>query len=215
EILVYRIQEFSEVMADACLRDSEGRFLFLSIYGRDHALLQFLSALELPATQGGVDIFHLVDECGEASPVHVGGTDRLTKSSVHLPKANLFGPMSHMWVYHKAIEEPDFANRHAWVLVPGADDETQRKLQDKAWAMVQRLSPVPLLDHWRERVMAEAFKSGLVKPLDDQVAPPLGPIRGMRISLGQGFADRLSQWVESGALTLEAERVNDEEGVAA
>ncbi|HET9645424.1 MAG TPA: hypothetical protein VFP68_19175, partial [Burkholderiaceae bacterium] len=204
-----------EVMADACLRDSEGHFLFLSIYGRDHALLQFLSALELPVSQRGVDIFHLVDECGEASPVHVGGTDRLTKISAHLPKANLFGPMSHMWVYHAAIEKPDFANRHAWVLVPGADDEALRVLQDKAWAMVQRLSPVPLLDHWRERVMTEAFGSGLVKPVDDAVFPPLGPIRGMRISLGQGFANQLSQWVASGALTLQAEHVIDKEGVAA
>lgn len=199
---MYRIQEFSEVMADACLRDSEGRFLFLSIYGRDNALLQFLSAMELPGTQRGVDIFHLVDDNGQASPVHVGGTDRLTKVSVRLPKGNLFGPMSHMWVFHSAIQEPDFANRHAWVLVPGTDDASMQLLQDKAWAMMQRLSPVPLLAHWRERVMAEAAQAGLVRPVDDPAVPPLGAVRGIRIGLGQGFAERLSQLVASGVLTL-------------
>jgi hypothetical protein len=203
EITVYRIQEFSEVMADACLRDSEGRFLFLSIYGRDNALLHFLSALELPASQQGVDIFHLVDDKGgQAAAVHVGGTDRLAKRSVKLPKANLFGPMSHMWIFHSALEEPDFANRHAWVMVDGDGEEAMRRLQDKAWAMVQRLSPVPLLDHWRECVMSEARMLGLVKPVDDPATPPLGPVRAMRIALGQDFGLRLGRMVAAGRLTL-------------
>lgn len=44
---LYQIEEFSDIWADACLRDSEGRLMFLSVYGRDGVLMQMLAAFEL------------------------------------------------------------------------------------------------------------------------------------------------------------------------
>ena len=48
---LYQIEEFSDIWADACLRDSEGRLMFLSVYGRDGVLMQMLAAFELGASQ--------------------------------------------------------------------------------------------------------------------------------------------------------------------
>lgn len=200
---MYRIKEFSEVMADACLRDSEGRFLFLSIYGRDTAILQFMSAMELPANQRGVDLFHLVDAQGKQSTVQVGGTDRLTKVSMKLPRATVFGAMTHTWIYHAALQQPDMVSRLAWVVVVGDDHETTAdQLADKTWEMVKQLSPVPLVSEWRACVMEEVQRLGLVSPVDHRLFPPLGPVRAMRVSLGQEFDRRLSELVAAGRLTL-------------
>lgn len=206
---MYRIEEFPEVIADACLRDSEGRFLFLSVFGRDNALWQFVSAMELPRAQQGIETFHLVDEQGARSPADVGGTDRLAKHSGRLPKQNIFGPLSHMWIYHSALREPDLVNRQAWVLrYTGAagDRQADGSLLDHAWRMVQRVSPVPLPEAWREPLMAFATGSGMVRVIEDPTYPPLGPVGGVRIGLGQPFLDQVSQLVASGALQLPIDR---------
>jgi hypothetical protein len=202
---MFRIQEFSDVMADACLRDSEGRFLFLSLFGRDNAILQFLAAMELPRAEQGVDRFHLVDAGGQAHPVDVGGTDRLSKHSGRLPRQNIFGPVSHLWVFDATLTRPDLVNRHAWVLrrTTELDDGTlKERLLDQAWETVKTLSPVPLLDDWREPVMTFASAAGMVRLIDDRIYPPLGPIAGARVALGQHFLPRLSTLVAAGDLRL-------------
>ena len=61
---MYRIEEFPEVWADACLRDGEGRFMFLSIFGRDVSLMQLLAAIELGSDSSGVKRFHLLSPDG-------------------------------------------------------------------------------------------------------------------------------------------------------
>ena len=63
---MYRIEEFPDVWADACLRDSEGDLMFLSAYGRDGALMQMLAAFELSSSERGTDHIHLVGK--DASP---------------------------------------------------------------------------------------------------------------------------------------------------
>jgi hypothetical protein len=162
-IRMFRIQEFSDVMADACLRDSEGRFIFLSLYGRDNAILQFLAAMELARAEQGIDRFHLVDARGEAHPVDVGGTDRLAKHSGRLPAKNIFGPLSHLWLFDATLTRPDMVNRHAWVVCHVAERNTSdvlARLMDQAWETMRALSPVPLLDDWREPVMTFASATG-------------------------------------------------------
>ena len=198
---MYRIQEMPEVMADACLRDSEGRFMFLSIYGRDTAVMQFLAAMELPRDKQGIEMFSLIDtHTSLSSTVDVGGTDRLTKHSGRLPRGGLFGPLSHMWIYHAGLTEPDMVNRSGWVLHHGAYDE--RALAERSWRLLQRLSPVPLLDAWRDCLMDHARATGMVRELNDPLYPPLGPISGARVGIGQEFLAQLSDLVQRGVLTL-------------
>lgn len=206
-IRMFRIQEFSDVMADACLRDSEGRFLFLSLYGRDSAILQLIAAMELPRAEQGIDRFHLVDAHGWAHPVAVGGTDRLAKHSGRLPAKNIFGPLSHLWLFDATLTRPDLVNRHACVVRHVAErnaSELQARLMDQAWETVKALSPVPLLDDWRAQVMTFATATGMVRLIDDLSYPPLGPIAGARVALGQHFLPRLSALVAAGDLRLPA-----------
>lgn len=51
---MYQVEEFPEVWADACIRESDGRFLFVSLYGRDGSLMQFMAAMQLGNKEGGI-----------------------------------------------------------------------------------------------------------------------------------------------------------------
>ena len=113
---LYQIEEFSDIWADACLRDSEGRLMFLSVYGRDGVLMQMLAAFELGASQRGVNQIHLVGRDGERHRVDVGDVKRLDKHAGKLPRQNLFGPLNQMWLFDRGMRSPDRANRIGWAL---------------------------------------------------------------------------------------------------
>jgi hypothetical protein len=202
---MYRIEEFSEIWADACLRSSEGRLMFLSYYGRDSSVMQFLAALELGRTERGLNRFHLVDEQGQRHPVDVDGTDRLGKHASRLPRQNLFGPLSHNWIYDKSLQTPDRANRIAWVMHrPEADARPATSelsvLDDKAWQVMVDLSPVALLDHWRQPCLDWCREKRAVELLDDPVYPALGQVIAMRVSLSDHFVKFVSDGVRIGLL---------------
>ncbi len=203
---MYRIEEFSELWVDACLRNSDGRLMFLSFFGRDGSVMQLMAALELGKTERGLNRFHLIGPDGQRHPVDVEGTERLGKHAARLPKQNLFGPMSHNWIYDKTLISPDRANRIAWVMhrpvAGGAKHSTDEMnaLYDKAWNVMVDLSPVALLDHWREPCLDWCRDKRAVELLDDPVYPALGQVMAMRVSLTEHFVKFVSDGVRIGLL---------------
>lgn len=205
---MYQIEEFPEVWADACVRDSEGRFLFLSLYGRDGSLMQFIAAMELGSKEGGVQRFHLQGEGGERHRAEVGGTDRLSKQATRLPKQNLFGPLSQMWVFDKGLQTPDRANRIGWALhcCAGGNQaeysEPGEQLRERTWRLIQSLSPVALLDHWRADVLQWCQDKDAAQLMGSSLYPVLGRVHAMRVSLSDHFATFISEGVKAGRLRL-------------
>lgn len=219
---MFQVEEYPELWADACLRDSEGRFLFLSLYGRDGALMQFMSALYLGSKAAqGCTRFHLVEH-GPVEPgtdsyggyvrkrrhlVEVGGADRLEKHSGRLPKGNIFGPVSQMWLFDKALQKPDRENRIGWALqrlgeTTEEGKESLAKMKERTWALIQKLSPVALLDHWREPVMAWCLEKGALQPCSSAMYPRLGLVEGARVSITDHFVQFISDSVRQGTLRL-------------
>lgn len=203
---MYQIAEFPDVWADACLRDTEGRFLFLSLYGRDGALMQFMSALYLGSKSAqGITRFHLVqqrDGYKQRHLVEVGGADRLDKHSGRMPKGNIFGPISQMWLFDKSLQKPDRENRIGWALQHSGESDAAQALQERIWAMVKHLSPVALLEHWREPVLAWCLEKGAVQPMESAMYPALGSVQGARVSLTDNFTQFISDSVRQGVLRL-------------
>ena len=202
EGVLYRIEEFPELFADACVRNSEGEFKFLSLYGRDGAVLQFMAAMDLGAREGGVLRFHLVDRAAdERHRADVGAVDRLVKHAGRLPRQNLFGPLSQVWIYDKNLTQLDRANRIGWVVHRSADGRVgDDAIQWKAWHLVRRLSPVALLDHWREPLMAWCAEKHAVEALGSALYPVLGSVQAMRVSLSDHFVKFVSDGVRRGQL---------------
>jgi hypothetical protein len=136
------------------------------------------------------------------------GVQRLDKHSARLPRQGLFGPLSHMWLFDKALRVPDRANGIAWVMhrrqadaPPGHADSAE--LDDLVWRTLVDLSPVAVLPHWREPVLAWCRARLAISTLDDSLYPALGPVQAVRISLSTHFTDYISQAVGRGELVLQ------------
>ena len=205
---MYQIEEFPEVWVDACIRDAEGRFLFLSMYGRDGSLMQFMAAIQLGTKEGGVQRFHLVAAGGELHQAEVGGADRLAKHSARLPKQNLFGPLSQMWIYDKSLQTPDRVNRIGWALhrqlsEVGADMQPAGdQLCERAWQLIKNLSPVALQDHWRGEILTWCMEKAATQTMGSDLYPVLGQVHAMRVSLTDHFLTFISDGVRAGRLRL-------------
>lgn len=204
---MFRIEEFPEVWADACLRDSEGRLMFLSVYGRDGSLMQMLAAFELGLSERGVDRIYLVDQEGERHRADVGDAKRLAKHSGKLPRQNLFGPLNQMWLFDKGLQAPDRANRIGWVL-NNANARTRTTAQalafnDRIWQLVNLLSPVALHDYWRGPIFRWCREKRAMQTMDSDLYPALGPVEAMRVSLTDHFTQFISDSVRAGEFKLE------------
>lgn len=207
---MYRVKEVSDLFVDTCVRHPQtGAVLFLSIYGRDTALLEFFASFSLPKSQGGLNEFTLLDPDGVPSTVFVPEPSRLDKLTGKLPKANLFGNLAHAWLFDGVVTAADKANRTAWGLYPthGIDGRAvdPQEIADRLWQQILDLSPVPLAADWRDQVMSllgQGFVTWLDQP--DNLNPPLGPIMACRVDLSQRFIDRVSQSVKAGALCVPA-----------
>ena len=204
---LYQIEEFSDIWADACLRDSEGRLMFLSVYGRDGVLMQMLAAFELGASQRGVNQIHLVGKDGERHRVDVGDVKRLDKHAGKLPRQNLFGPLNQMWLFDRGMRSPDRANRIGWALHSSSaarrSAEQAEDYRHRLWQLVNLLSPVALQEHWREPVFQWCREKQAIQALDSRLYPALGNMTAMRVSLSDHFTTFISSSVRMGVLRLE------------
>lgn len=196
---LYAVLECSDVFVDAALRDSAGELMFLSMYGRDTAMLHFLASFTLPVGNGGRNFFTLVRGT-ERHRIGLADPGRLDKLTGRLPRGNLFGNLTHVWLYHREGIKPDRSNRSALLLRFEESDEAYAM---RTWSLVRELCPVPLLDRWREPLM-EATGELLITPLSAGSAPPIGVVDGARLTLPDGFEQIVSAAVAERALTLEA-----------
>lgn len=219
---LWRIKEFSDVFLDALVRNEAGQLMFASLYGRDTAIQQLLAAFSLPLSSGGIDRITLtpveaatrlgdqvagVVSLPPSAPAQhdprgmafIGDASRLTKLTGKLPRRSLFGPVSHVFIYDPAVVEPDTANGRAWVLTLDARQDHRQAV----WAMIQRISPVPLVEAWQGPVLT-ALGDTIVQDLNHHARvtwPTLGPIQASMIDLGEGFSQAISELVKSRVLT--------------
>lgn len=203
---MFRIKEVADVFVDACVRDDEGRVLFLSCFGRDTAIQQLFAAFYLKVSEGGLEAFQLLEPNAGASdagqPVRVGSADRLQKTSGRLPRENVFGNLAHTWIYDPVIVRPDRATRTAWVLDPQQGAETKPdQVLSRVWEVFKLLSPVPLLDEWQPTLMKACFDD-CVKAMSESAFPPIGRVSAQKVTVPDSFVGTVSALVKRGDLAL-------------
>ena len=203
--MLYPIKELQDIFVDACVRAPDGELAFVSVFGRDGAVQQLYASLHLGIQEGGIRQLTLLDP-GSSQPVAavpVGDPRRLDKYSGRLPKDNLFGNLVHTWIYDESLLGPSKAAGSAWLLV---DRETQahddESLYARVWSLIEELSSIPLLSHWRDAILA-ALGAQLVSQLDDTPYAPVGRIHASRVTLPEAFPEAISAFVSSGRLTLD------------
>lgn len=199
ETFLYHIDECQDLMADACICDEANQLVFLSVWGRDTAVQEFLARLTLGSAEKGLDRFHLVAADHTTIPVAVPDVHRLEKRTTRTYQRTLFGSMVHIWLFDSRCVKPDRANGSALAILPKNDAGRTQRL----WSLTQDTCPLPLLDHWRETVLDLLRSQGMLSSLTFA----LGPVEGYRIALDvPALTTALGNMIRSRTLDIDDER---------
>lgn len=165
---LYRVDGVYGLFADAAAWDqASGELFFISLWGRDTALQEFLARLSLPSGQGGFSAFNLAGTGQEGKvPVRVSNPGQMAKLGGRMPSSGLFGEVAHVWLYTPLALSPDYAGRRTLRIlredatVQGGEDAFD---SDAVWTLLKEVSHLPLLDGWRQAVVEAAAGRGWIK----------------------------------------------------
>jgi hypothetical protein len=192
---LYHIDEGPDLFADACVCDESHYLIFLSLWGRDTAVREFLARLTLGSADRGLDRFRLVAAEDTSIPVAVANVDRLEKRETRTFQRTLFGSMLHVWLFDSRCVRPDKANGSALAILPKDGASRTQRL----WSLVQDTCPLPLLPHWRDNVLDLLQSQSMLLSL----AFAVGPVEGYRIALDvPSLTTALGDLIRSGVLNI-------------
>ncbi|MCK0545824.1 hypothetical protein JTE78_24545 [Pseudomonas syringae pv. aptata] len=190
---LFRIEECPDLYVDACICDEQRNLIFLSAWGRDTAMQEFLARLTLGTTENGLDQFHIVMN-DHRIPVFPD-TDQLEKRTTRQLRGTLFGSLLHLWLFDQRCSQPDRANHSAYALINQAHDPF-----DRLWPLVVDTCPLPFLPHWREPVMEVLTAHNMLRPLPGAI----GSVTAWRLSLQLDVLEKaLGELIRVGKLTTE------------
>lgn len=201
DIQLMSVDEASGLHVDAFLTD-QSHLRFLSVWGRDTQMQEFLARLSLSGKEGGLESFWV-----NADPqkyVQIGDLGRLEKLTGRMPKDNLFGEVTHLWLYDRVAVEPNYAGRRALFLFRPEEDipEYSESLNQRLWVMVRETCHLPLLPQWRDVVLDGFTAHGFLKRLDG-----VG-IAAIEMALPEREVETVvTGWIQAGRLSLDGDSV--------
>ena len=169
---LFQIEECPDLYVDACACDEQRNLVFLSAWGRDTALQEFLARLTLGSSENGLSQFHIVVE-GRSLPVFPN-IDMLEKRTTRQLRGTLFGSLVHLWLFDRRCAQPDRANHFAYALLESGQSPHQR-----LWPLIIDTCPLPLLPHWQAPVMDVLTQNDMLQSLPGM----LGACTVWRLSL--------------------------------
>ncbi|MBI6846175.1 MULTISPECIES: hypothetical protein [Pseudomonas syringae group] len=190
---LFQIEECPDLYVNACVCDEQRNLIFLSAWGRDTAMQEFLARLTLGTAEDGLDQFHIVMN-GQHIPVFPD-VELLDKRTTRQLRGTLFGSLLHLWLFDQRCAQPDRANHFAYALIDEAQDPFKR-----LWPLVVNTCPLPFLPHWREPVMSVLTAHNMLQPL----VGAIGPVTAWRLSLQLDVLEKaLGELIREGKLTTE------------
>ncbi|MDR2031228.1 MAG: hypothetical protein LBP86_02990 [Azoarcus sp.] len=192
---LWRIDECPDLMVDGHVADRDGSLVFLSVWGRDTAIQQFLARLTLGRQEDGLDHFHLVTQGAQTLPTFVHH-ELLEKRLTRCYRQTLFGSLVNCWLFDKRSVQPDKVNATALALLPR--DSAYRI--ERLWTLTRETCPLPLLDHWRDVVLELLTEHAMLESLPSA----LGPLEGYWLRINVPFlTTALGERIRAGILTAE------------
>jgi hypothetical protein len=189
------VESTTPLFVDAYLMDGD-RWVFGSFWGSETTMQEFFARLTLANHEQGLRSFTLLSAAGESQRIYAGRVADLTKVTGKTPPTTVLGSFCNVWIFDPALQQPDRTNGESYII--GKPSESRAQMWLRAWASVQSLSQLPLLDHWRDEVMELLTANEWLKPLTG-----VG-VQGFRIALpAEDFEQAVSQGVKTGLLSLE------------
>jgi hypothetical protein len=153
-----QLNEIPHIMADGYVCDERRSLVFLSLWGRDTAIQELLARLTLKNEDALTQLMLTDDALHEHSLFP--GTGNLDKfSSRH--QQTRFGTLVNLWLFDKRCCVPDRANGQAFLLLQRDDPHWC----ERAWALLNETTTLPLLAHWRDRVLTLLQTSQMLIPV--------------------------------------------------
>lgn len=193
------IYEVPGLYVDAVLTESDSLYsplVFLSLWGRDTAIQEFLARLSLPPSQNGIQQFRVVESGAVKSTATVTDVDGYCKTTARMPKDNMFGEVVNLWLFKQLIEQPDTALRRGIALcLPDEDAETRF---NKAWELVKTVCHLPMLEHWRDDVLDVFQSRGWIRYLNGH------NVCAVNVAIADDVDDVVSQLIRERRLSIDA-----------
>lgn len=192
---LFQIEECPDLYVDACVCDEQRNLVFMSAWGRDTALQEFLARLTLGREENGLERFHILVD-GRSMPVFPN-QELLEKRTTRQFRGTLFGSMLHLWLFDRRASAPDPANHFAFALL-----ERNEASHHRLWPLVIETCPLPLLPHWREPVMETLTHHQMLTALPGAI----GNVCAWRLALQLDVLEpSLGELIRRGELTIEAQ----------
>jgi len=202
-----QIDVIPDLYVDAALVDAYDKLLFLSLWGRDTAIQEFLAGISLANEEGGINSFFLstgIRHTGDPlrKLVQIGDTKRLNHHSGRMPASNVFGgDMAHLWVFDRLVTDPDLANRRT-IAISRTDDASattdKAVAHSRLWQLTKAICHLPLLDHWAETIIKHFYEREWIK--DFKGIGVNGAL--IDLSLNEEVEDEISTLIRDGVLAL-------------
>ena len=192
---LFQVEELPDLYVDACACDEQRNLVFLSAWGRDTALQEFLARLTLGREENGIDQFHVI--VGDRRLPVFPNQDLLEKRTTRQFRGTLFGSLLHLWLFDRRALAPDRANHFAFALLQRDEAPHQR-----LWPLVMETCPLPLLQHWREPVMEVLAQNQMLTALPGAI----GDVCAWRLALQVDVLEpTLGELIREGHLTTDAQ----------
>ena len=187
------LPEVHGVFGDAVITDAHDALVFLSLWGRDTAIQELLARLSVSEREGGLEQLSLTGAGRVQAQIRMINIDRYGKLTGRMPKDNLFGAVTQLWLYDHLVTEPDQVNRRAIMLHQDSSQERESRL----WQLVRQTCHLPLLDHWSKTILTAFRQEGWIQGL-----PGIG-LNGTTIDLGSEDVELIvGSLVQQGRLPL-------------
>jgi hypothetical protein len=187
---VMTISAMSDVYVDSFLTDEGSNLLFMSVWGRDTAIQEFLARLTIPNHEDGIRDFRISDNETLNRYVCIASSEALDKQSQRIG-SDIFHNLTQVWIYDKRVVNPDQRNSRVFQLYT--------QIQPDPWPLVKAISPVPLLDNWRDITLERFAKLGWCRYISNGIG-----MNALCVDLGETdlLEMEISNLVKQGLLTL-------------
>lgn len=205
--MIFRMIEVADIFVDACLRNEAGELMFLSFYGRDTSVQQLKARIQLGRHEQGITAFTLRDTESQLSSdnhyIQIGDPNRFELYSGRYSVGNLYNNLCHGFIYDPVLIKPSKSAQSGWVIMePGSDNNEQ--MLNNLWQVYKQLSSIPLLDEWKEVVMARV-NDCFVTMLKSSTFPPIGRIDGAHLVLESRFETVITDMLRKGEIGINGE----------
>lgn len=169
------VRDLPQLCCDAAVWDAGGTLVFMSLWGRDTILQQFIAELSVPVTEGGRNDL-VLSQGTHVVRLAVPPKDWIAKLTGRAPAAVPIAGLTQVWIHDRRASDRSL-HRGSRCFVLSRSGESSQHPQ-RVWQALRQIATVPLLDTWAAPILEAFCGAGWIQAL-----PALGQVIGTELRL--------------------------------